>query len=54
VSASHLAWYTARASGYTALMMLTLSMVVGLVLGLQLHSPRWPRFLTTELHRFRR
>ena len=34
MSASHLAWYTARASGYTALMMLTLSMVVGLVLAI--------------------
>ena len=52
MSASHVVWYTARASGFTALILLTLSMVVGLALSLRLHSPRWPRFLTTELHRF--
>jgi len=52
MSASHVIWYSARASGYTALVMLTLSMVMGLVLSLRLHSPRWPRFVTTELHRF--
>lgn len=52
MSTSHLVWYTARASGFTALILLTLSMAVGLALGLRWHSVRWPRFLTTELHRF--
>ena len=52
MSGSHVVWYTARASGFTALILLTLSMTVGLALSLKLHSPRWPRFLTTELHRF--
>lgn len=52
MSGSHVVWYTARASGFTALILLTLSMVVGLALSLKLHSPRWPRFLSTELHRF--
>jgi hypothetical protein len=31
VTASHVAWYTVRASGYTALVLLTLSMVLGLL-----------------------
>ncbi len=49
---SHLAWYTARASGFTALVLLTVSMTIGLALAMKLRSPAWPRFLTTELHRF--
>ena len=49
---SHLAWYTARASGFTALVLLTASMTIGLALSMKLRSPAWPRFLTTELHRF--
>jgi predicted ferric reductase len=49
---SHLAWYTARASGFTALALLTASMALGLMLGMKLRSRAWPRFATTELHRF--
>jgi sulfoxide reductase heme-binding subunit YedZ len=49
---AHLAWYTARASGFTALVLLTASMAIGLALSMKLRSPAWPRFLTTELHRF--
>ena len=52
MTASHLAWYTVRASGDTALVLLTLSMVLGLLLGLNVRSARWPRFLTNELHGF--
>ncbi|HKV67037.1 MAG TPA: ferric reductase-like transmembrane domain-containing protein [Gaiellales bacterium] len=52
VSASHVAWYTVRASGYTALVLLTLSMVLGLLLSLNVKSARWPRFLTNHLHGF--
>ena len=52
MTASHLAWYTVRASGYTALVLLTLSMVLGLLLSLNIRSPRWPRFLTNDLHGF--
>jgi sulfoxide reductase heme-binding subunit YedZ len=47
-----LAWYTARASGFTALVLLTAPMTIGLVLSMKLRSPAWPRFVTTELHRF--
>lgn len=49
---THVAWYTARASGFTALLMLTASVAIGLVLGMKLRSPMWPRFLTVDLHRF--
>jgi len=52
VTASHLAWYTVRASGYTALALLTVSVVIVVLLGIRLQSPRWPRFLTNELHAF--
>lgn len=52
MSAAHIAWYTVRASGYTALVLLTLSMVLGLLLGLNVKSARWPRFLTNDLHGF--
>lgn len=52
MTASHLAWYSVRASGYTALILLTLSMALGLLLSLGVHSPRWPRFLTNDLHAY--
>ena len=47
---SHVVWYTARASGYTALALLTLAVALGLLLSLRVGSPRWPRFLTNDLH----
>lgn len=52
ISASHLDWYSVRASGYTALILLTVSMALGLLLSLRVGSRRWPRFLTNELHAF--
>ena len=52
MTASHIAWYAVRASGYTALVLLTLSMVLGLLLSLNVKSARWPRFLTNDLHGF--
>jgi predicted ferric reductase len=47
-----LIWIVARAAGFTAYGLLTCSVVLGLALGLRWRSPRWPRFATTELHRF--
>jgi predicted ferric reductase len=52
MSAAHISWYTVRASGYTALVLLTLSMVLGLLMSLRVQSPRWPRYFTNELHAF--
>lgn len=46
-------WDVARAGGFTAYVLLTLAVVVGLALSTQLQSPsRWPRLLNGELHNF--
>src|SRR6266581_5993955 len=46
-------WDLARAGGFTAYVLLTLAVVVGLALSTQLQSPsRWPRLLNNELHNF--
>jgi methionine sulfoxide reductase heme-binding subunit len=52
MSASHLNWDVARAAGLTTLILLTCSMALGLSLSMGVASPRWPRFLTNDLHRF--
>ncbi len=47
------AWDVARAGGFTAYILLTLAVVVGLALSTQIQSPsRWPRLLNSELHNF--
>ena len=46
-------WDIARAGGFTAYVLLTLAVVVGLLLSAQVQSPsRWPRLLNSELHNF--
>ena len=46
-------WDVARAGGFTAYILLTLSVVVGLALSTQLQSSsRWPRLINNELHNF--
>lgn len=46
-------WDIARAGGFTAYVLLSLAVVVGLALSTQLQSPsRWPRLLNSELHNF--
>jgi hypothetical protein len=52
VASISLTWVTTRAAGYTAFALLTVSVALGLVLSSSMRSPRWPRFATTELHRF--
>jgi predicted ferric reductase len=47
---AHLVWYVDRAAGFTSLVLLTASILLGLVLSLKVASPRWPRFLTNDLH----
>jgi sulfoxide reductase heme-binding subunit YedZ len=47
-----LTWVTTRAAGYTSFALLTASVALGLLLSSQWRSMRWPRFATTELHRF--
>jgi methionine sulfoxide reductase heme-binding subunit len=44
-------WLVARGSGVAAVVAFTASVVLGLALSLKASSPRWPRVLTTEVHR---
>jgi Ferric reductase like transmembrane component len=49
---SAITWDVARAGGFTAFLLLTLSVALGLALSLQLQAPRWPRLINNELHNF--
>ena len=44
-------WYATRASGITALVLLTLTMVLGLVTTTRARARNWPGFAQQELHR---
>jgi methionine sulfoxide reductase heme-binding subunit len=44
-------WYATRASGYTALVLLSATVVVGLLTSMRQTSRDWPRFLVQSLHR---
>ncbi len=48
---SPLLWYTTRASGVVALVLLTGAVVGGLLTSARLGTPRWPRFALADLHR---
>ena len=45
-------WDVARAGGFTAFVMLTFAVAIGLALTLHIQSPRWPRIINSELHNF--
>jgi sulfoxide reductase heme-binding subunit YedZ len=45
-------WYLTRGTGIVALLLLTASVVLGIVEVKRWHSPRWPRFVTAGLHRY--
>lgn len=45
-------WDIARAGGFTAFGLLTISVAIGLALSLHLQSNRWPRIINSELHNF--
>jgi hypothetical protein len=47
-----LSWEIARVGGLLAYVLATASVSLGILLSLKATSPRWPRFITTELHRF--
>jgi hypothetical protein len=47
-----LSWEVARAGGMLAYVLASASVLIGMLVSLKLRSPAWPRFLTTELHRF--
>jgi hypothetical protein len=44
-------WYVARGSGIVSLVLLTGSVLLGIVTSMRWMSDRWPRFATTMLHR---
>jgi sulfoxide reductase heme-binding subunit YedZ len=48
---SPLLWYSTRASGIIALVLLTASVVLGLLSATRLSTSRWPRFAVNDLHR---
>ncbi len=45
-------WDIARAGGFTAYILLTLSVALGLALTIRWQSARWPRLVNSELHNF--
>lgn len=44
-------WYLARATGVVSLVLLTASVVLGVLGPLRVSAPRWPRFAIDSLHR---
>jgi sulfoxide reductase heme-binding subunit YedZ len=44
-------WYATRASGYTALVLLSATVVVGLIASLRRSTRNWPRFVVQSVHR---
>jgi sulfoxide reductase heme-binding subunit YedZ len=44
-------WYVSRATGLVTLLLLTASVLLGLLTAGRFSSDRWPRFLTQGLHR---
>ncbi|MBV8446251.1 MAG: ferric reductase-like transmembrane domain-containing protein [Candidatus Dormibacteraeota bacterium] len=44
-------WYATRGSGFTALVLLTAVVVLGIVSSVRWSAPGWPRFLSQSLHR---
>ncbi len=45
-------WDVARAGGFVAYGLLTLSVALGLALSMRWQAPRWPRLITSDLHNF--
>src|SRR5436190_23745398 len=46
-----LLWYTTRGAGAVTLILLSSVVVLGILSALRFQTARWPRFLTTGLHR---
>src|SRR5215472_2658860 len=51
VTSSTPLWYTTRATGLVALVLLTAGMCAGLLTSVRFESGGWPRFVTLALHR---
>ena len=50
-SSSQLLWYTTRATGIVALVLLTGTVVLGVLTSMRFGTPVWPRFAIGDLHR---
>lgn len=50
-SSSQLMWYSTRATGVVALLLLTATVVLGVLTSVRFGTARWPRFATQDLHR---
>jgi Ferric reductase like transmembrane component len=50
-SGPSLLWYTTRATGVVALLLLTGSVILGVAGAARIDTPRWPRLLNAGLHR---
>ncbi len=50
-TSSQLLWYSTRATGIVALVLLTATMVLGVLTSVRFGTPRWPRFAFQDLHR---
>lgn len=51
VTSSTPLWYTTRATGLVALVLLTVAMAFGLLSSVRFYRESWPRFVTLGLHR---
>ncbi len=51
LTSSQWLWYTTRATGIVALVLLTGSVVLGILTSVRLGTRRWPRFTFQDLHR---
>lgn len=51
IATGSLLWYVNRGSGAVVLVLLTISIVLGIVTTMRWQTPRWPRFITAALHR---
>ena len=52
LAAANYTWYMARAGGILAFVLLTASVVVGLLLSGRARLRSWPRFALEDVHRF--
>jgi methionine sulfoxide reductase heme-binding subunit len=51
ISNGRVLWYLTRATGLVALVLLTISVVMGIVASIGWATERWPRFLSQRMHR---
>lgn len=50
-TSSQLLWYTTRATGVVALVLLTVAVVLGVLTSVRYDTARWPRFALQDLHK---